>query len=207
MMQDQLTQALDNVRRLQDVVLAKQPFYGYSGKARIASGVASIIIGYVLVHKFETDDFISQFIAWGVLLAFALILNYAALAYWFWNDQEVDRELYRLKPALEALAPLAFGAVLTVSLLMRGQYDYLFGVWMGMYGLANIASRHMMPRLMGIVGVYYLLAATICLAAPVGSFSLPLTMGLTFGVGEITAGLLMCQDKYAMKRQIEKEII
>lgn len=205
MTREQITQALDDVRRLQDAVMAKQPFYGYSGKARIASGVVAILVGYVLTSQFEPYDFITQLKGWAILLGFALVVNYAALAYWFLNDKEVERQFYRLKPALEALAPLALGAVLTVSLAMRSNYDYLFGVWMGMYGLANIASRHMMPRLMGIVGVYYLLAATIVLSAPTGSFSLPLTMGLTFGIGEIIAGLLMCQEKYAMKRQMELE--
>ena len=183
--------ALEQVRSLQDLCLVKQRFYGYSGRARMVGGLLTLVTA-VLLWRLVPGDPVSHIKGWGILLGFALVVNYAALAFWFLNDPEVKREIVRLKPAIEALPPLAVGGLLSVMFVMQGQWQFLMPTWMFCYGLANLASRHFLDRAISFVGFFYLAAGTLLLFWPGHQFTQPLAMGLVFCVGELAGGLIMC---------------
>jgi hypothetical protein len=115
--------------------------------------------------------------------------------YWFFNDPRVNRNIWRLKPTIDFLPPLFVGGVLTFTMIISGLYDYLFGVWMCMFGLSNLASRNVLPGPITLVGLFYLVCGSAWLIAPDVSFLNPWPMGIVFFAGEWGGGLVLHLDQ------------
>jgi hypothetical protein len=126
-----------------------------------------------------------------VVLAVGLIVNYAALGYWFLFNSEAGRNLFMLKPAIDAVPALAVGAMLSLALILTEQYNLLFGVWMCLYGLAQVAYRQSLPRGIYVVGLCYIMCGACCLLWPCVSFTNPWPMGVVFFLGEVAGGVVL----------------
>ncbi|MCF7839045.1 MAG: hypothetical protein K9N49_10495 [Candidatus Marinimicrobia bacterium] len=195
MLAGQVREALDLVRELQGTVLDGQAFRGYSGWTRAASGVGALGAAAVMSRGFYPATNWAHVIGWGALFVAALFLNAGALLYWFWFDPRVRRDVRRLRPILDSVAPLAVGGALTYGLLQHRLFDPLFGVWMCMFGLTNWASRLVLPRPIAWVGIFYILCGAVWLALPGAAFLNPWPMGLIFFAGELAGGLILHFDQ------------
>jgi hypothetical protein len=190
-------EALARVRRVQEAVLARRFFEGYSGKARLLSGVAALAGSVVLALGGIAPDPRVHLLGWMGVLGFALLLNYGALLHWIVTEPRVRQHPAILKPALDAIPPLALGGVLTLALIRHGQYDLLFGVWMGLFGIAHAAYRQSLPGENYLVGIFYVVCGAACLIVPGVHFTSPWPMGLVFFAGETAGGisLLLMNDR------------
>ena len=195
MLTGHLRDALAQVRQLQQAVLTRQRFGGYSGPARAASGTAALLAAAVMASDRYPHTHRAFFMGWGAVFVFALILNGGALLYWFLNDPRVKRDIYRLRPIGDGIPSLVVGGALTLMLAFHGLADYLFGVWMCMFGLTNLASRYVLPRYISLVGVFYVLCGVAWLLLPQATFMNPWPMGLVFFMGEWAGGLLLYFDE------------
>lgn len=186
-------QALEQVRNIHLHILEKQRFKGYSGRARAASGCLALAAGFWLSERKDPGR-----VAVPVWLAVALVgvaVNYGAVVVWFLGEAPGRRQAARLKPAIEVLPALFAGAVLTFGLWQAGVPDLLPPIWMVLFGVANVSSRHVLPRGIGWVGAYYLLAGTLLmLGAPRIGLANPWPMALVFFVGECLGGLILHLD-------------
>ena len=183
--------ALGQVDRMRSLILERRRFRGYSGTARMLGGVGALAATLVLdrVEAFHTP--LAMLGGWAAVLVAALLLNYGGLALWFIRRRGAGHTLVDLRPALEVVPALALGAVLSLALVWRGQFDLLFGVWMGLFGLAHMGYRHSLPAGIIAVGLFYQAAGIVCLLAPGVSFLNPWPMGLVFFAGEIAGGWLL----------------
>ncbi len=89
---------------------------------------------------------------------------------------------------------LAAGALVTAALAGRGPgvVALLPGLWAILFGLGNFAARPYLPRHVGWVGLYYLVAGAVLLAmAGGGGQPSPWWMGLSFGPGQLLGGLVL----------------
>jgi len=189
-------QAIAQVREIRNRVVDRQQFRGYSGWARIVSGGLALIAAAVMSQPRFAGSAEALIVGWGVVFVLSAALSYGALLYWFLNDPEVGRDVRKLRPTLDPVAPLVAGGLITLALLMRGEYDLLYGTWMLLFALANFASRHVLPGKIVVVGFVYTVAAQVCLFVPgVGDLASVWSMGITFCVGEVTGGMLMQLDK------------
>jgi hypothetical protein len=188
-----LHDALRQVRELQQAILEKQRFKGYSGRARALGGVVALASGLVLGSPRFPSSPEAHLAGWGVVFLLAMVLNYGVLIYWFLNDPEVDRDVRRLRPALEIAPLLAVGGVVTLALAHHQEFNLLFGVWMVLCGLLNFTSRQVLPRGLFWVGLYYLIAGTVCLIALPGLSFVhnSWVMGGVFFFGEFFGGLIL----------------
>ena len=139
--------------------------------------------------------------AWGVVCALAVCLNYGALALWFLRLDTQERELVTLKPTLDVVPPLVVGAVLTFALLLHGASSLLFGMWMCLYGLAQVAYRQSLPRKMYAVGLGYIVCGAWCLLPGTITFTNPWPMGIVFFVGELASGIILITHKTPTGKQ------
>ena len=129
---------------LQKKIFEKQRFKGYSGRARAISGTLALIIAAICRSSIYPTNILAHLLGWSALFFLAIVLNFAAILYWFLFDNRARYETAR--PLLDVLLPLAVGGILTFTFLNHGLYSYLFGIWMCMFGLANFATRHTVPR-------------------------------------------------------------
>lgn len=208
--------ALRQVEQLRNAVLEKRQFRGYSGLARMLSGITALAMAAILAAGPASAE--RHLAGWGIVLLAGLSLNYGAMLHWFLRDPQVGRNPAYLQPALDALPPLAVGAVLSGACLWQwdievsrgcaisyrelsgahpGQWnlDLLFTVWMCLYGLTHIPYRHSLPPANYAVGLFYIAAGTACLACPGVHFLNPWPMGLVFFAGEMAGGIILHRDQ------------
>ena len=117
MIANHIHDALAQVGKLQKFILERNRFKGYSGKARILSGATAIVGALVMSGNAYPQGPKAHLVGWTIVLAVGLVINYSALIYWFLFDREVRRNPVMLKPALDALPPLAVGGVLMAAVL------------------------------------------------------------------------------------------
>ncbi|HEY4492059.1 MAG TPA: hypothetical protein VI958_08650, partial [Acidobacteriota bacterium] len=146
MISRQIQYALAQVQELQQKILEKQRFKGYSGRARALSGTACFITAALMGTRYYPQTIPAHIAGWGSVFALSLILNFGAMLYWFLFDPATKRDFRRLKPIVDVLPPLLVGGVLTLILMKEGLHSYLFGIWMCLFGLANLATGHVLPR-------------------------------------------------------------
>jgi hypothetical protein len=198
-MKTPLHEALRQVRQLQQTILEKQRFKGYSGRARALSGCVALGAALLLDSPLVPQTVETHLLAWALVFLFGLALNYGALVYWFWHDPEVGRDLRRLRPALEVVPTLLVGGLLTLALVDRQQYDMLFGMWMVVFGLTNFPSRQVLPRGLPWVGMFYIAFGAVCLLLwPLSFIQDSLVMGGVFFAGEFFGGLILHFDEKPM---------
>jgi len=139
----------------------------------------------------------AHLLGWGTVFFLALFTNYGSLLYWFAKDAGLHGDVRMLQPTVEVFPPLIVGGLLTLVMLLEGHYDYLFGIWMSLFGLANIASRHVLPHKMGLVGCFYIACGAVCLLPTSRPFLDPWPMGIVFFIGELAGGILLSLDQKA----------
>lgn len=184
-------QAIEEVRDLRQKILEGQRFRGYSGRARAVSGTLALMAAAILSTPWIPGTERAHAVGWGICFVLACLVNYGALLYWFLFDPEAKRDVRRLGPTTDALPPFFAGGLLTWALILHGHYDLLFGVWMALFGVANLATRRALPKANRPLGWAYVLAGAFCLISPVIHFTNPWPMGLVFFVGEWTGGLIL----------------
>jgi len=194
MVEEQIDDALDQVRRLSELVSRRRMFRGYSGRARMACGVLALIAAFILSLTIIPAGNPTHLFGWGVVLILALLINYGAVAWWYISHPDVRNNPVLLKPAMDALPALAAGGILTVALVSSGQYDLLFGVWMLMYGLAQTTYRTALPRGVYWTGMVYMVCGALLAIQPI-AFTKPWPMGIVFFFGELAGGLCLLQPE------------
>lgn len=196
MIANHIHDALAQVRTLQEFIIERNLFKGYSGKARVLAGLTALAGTWVLGSGRIPGSPWAHLAGWGVILAVGVGVNYAALLYWFLFDGEARRNPMMLKPALDAIPALGVGAVLSLALVLKGEFDLLFGTWMCLYGLAQVAYRSSLPKGIYWTGVFYMVCGTGCLFWPGISFVEPWPMGMVFVTGELAGGAVLLGDHY-----------
>jgi len=196
-----LHDALTQVRQMRDALQERRQFRGYSGRARLFGGGLALACALVLAKQAPALPVV-HFRAWLLVLVLALAANYGALLLWFLARDGADRARGALRPATDALAPLALGGLLTCALARAGAYDLLFGTWMGCYGLAHLPYRLTLPRLNFLVGLGYLAAGAACLLSPAGGLLHPWPMGLIFFTGETCGGFALIYDDHRHEQEL-----
>ena len=191
MIANHIHDALAQVKQMQELILDKRLFKGYSGTARILSGTVALAGAAVLACPQIPRNSLLHLVGWSVVLLVALLLNYGALLWWFLFDSQARGNMAMLKPAVDAVPPLAVGAGLSVAAILRQDYGLLFGVWMCCYGLVHCAHRHNLPRGIYFTGLGYLAAGACCLVWPSLSFLNPWPMGIVFFAGELAGGSIL----------------
>ena len=199
--------ALAQVRRLQEAVLGKRFFEGYSGKARILSGCSALAGALVLEFGAVPATPRAHLAVWAVVAFLALAFNYGALLHWVLTEPRVRQHPVILKPALDALPALFVGGIMTLALVRSGHFDPLFGTWMALFGVAHMAYRQSLPGENYFVGLFYVLCGAACLLAPGIHFTSPWPMGLVFFAGELAGGsvLLVMNDREKDLEELENE--
>ena len=121
--------ALSQVRELQQKILEKQRFKGYSGRARALAGTIALLAAFIMSTSGFPKTNSAHLYGWGAVFCFGLLINYGALLNWFLFDAKVQRDFRKLRPIIDAFPPLLVGGILTLVLILQNQHQLLFGIW------------------------------------------------------------------------------
>ncbi|NQT94698.1 MAG: hypothetical protein HQ559_18220 [Lentisphaerae bacterium] len=191
MIANHIHDALAQVRKLQQFILERNKFHGYSGTARMVGGLGALAATLLLASPAIPRTPLAHLACWGCLMVVAIALNYGAVALWFLFEPGVGRKLERIAPLVDAVPALAVGGILSLALVIHEQYDFLVGTWMCLYGLAHISYRNSLPRANYAVGIFYMIAGAFCLLWLRPPFANPWPMGLVFFAGETVGGFIL----------------
>ncbi len=191
MIANHIHDALSQVRRLQDVLLERRKFRGFSGPARIFGGGAALLGALLLSRLPANSGPVPHLVGWGIVLLVALVFNYGLLAFWLASQRSSRSWTELAMPAFDAFPALAMGALLSLAAILNGFYDLLFGIWMGLYGVVHTVYRSTLPLAIYGVGLFYMACAAGVLLLPGLAFTNPWPMGLVFFAGESAGGLIL----------------
>jgi hypothetical protein len=194
MVANHIHDALAQIRTLQQFLIERNIFKGYSGTARIVSGAVALAGAVAMAGNWFPSNPWFHLAGWTAVLTVGLAANYGALLCWFLSSREAARNPLALSPALDAIPALAVGAALSLALVIHGQFDLLFGTWMTLYGVAQMAYRNSLPRGVYEIGVFYIVCGAACLLTPGVQFTSPMPMGLVFFAGETAGGIILIRD-------------
>jgi len=112
--------------------------------------------------------------------------------------QESQLARRRTRTVVGQLLPCVAAGVGVTALMVRlgtESIAFLPGLWAILFSLGVFASRPYLPKNIGWVALFYMVAGTVLLAMAGDSSSLsPWGMGLTFGVGQMLAGVVLYWD-------------
>ncbi len=140
------------------------------------------------------DDAARYVAIWIACLAFALALNYGAVAVWLvrhWSS----RTRTELRTAAISIVPsVVAGGAFTAALLARGEVGLLPGTWALCYGLGLLAARSMLPRGAAVIAVGFAATGAALLFAAGTNALAWWVMPLTFGFGQAAIGISILRD-------------
>jgi hypothetical protein len=192
----ELRDALDQISEIRERMARGQVFRGYRSVTTAMTSVIAVLTSaaqaqWVTRPARDVDDYlwlwcaaaVASLIVVGSEMAFRAVRSGSAL----------HRQMTML--AVDQFVPcLVAGALVTYAIgkFAGGIVWIMPGLWAVLFSLGVFASRRFLPRGVGIVAGYYLLAGLICLA--VGGRDQqrhvtlwPWTMAIVFGTGQLLA--------------------
>jgi hypothetical protein len=158
----------------------------------------------------EPHRAVERYLAWWVAVALVSFLLIAAelLSRWWLTGGHYSRRQTVL--ALTQFGPcLIVGVGLTWTAWTSGDYQLcrlLPGLWSIVFGLGIVASTPYLPPSTWWVAAYYLLAGLFVWSQSAGPAALqPWTMGLTFGIGQALAAIVLYRHEELRCEQADSQ--
>jgi hypothetical protein len=194
----ELRDALDQISEIRERMARGQVFRGYRAVSTLFTAVVAVLASaaqaaWVRNPGRDVDDYLWLWCGAAVLSLLVVGGEMAIRA--VRSGSPLHRQMTML--AVDQFVPcLVAGALVTYAIgKFAGEIVWIMpGLWAVLFSLGVFASRRFLPRGVGIVAGYYLLAGLVCLAVGGrhGSSTLwPWTMAIVFGIGQtLAAGVL-----------------
>jgi hypothetical protein len=197
----ELRDALEQIADIRHHIARTQLFRGYRSLSTGATGVVAFVAAAAQAQFApKPDGQLGEYLAVWLLAALASLAIVAVeLSLRCWRRDPLQSPLQREMSfhAIEQFVPcLVAGGLLTLVIaeFARAAVWMLPGLWAILFGLGVFASRRLLPKATFLIGGFYLLAGLMILA--VGgrdhdAAMTPWTMGLTFGIGQLSAAAVL----------------
>lgn len=190
-----LDRALAQLSDVHAQILRSEVFRGYRAlPTAVTSGIALVAacLQTVVWPAATATEFV---VAWTGVAALCAAICGADL----WLRARRSRDVaMRVAPVFAQFLPvLVLGCVLTVALLRTASdaLSMLPGFWAMATGVGIMASRPYLPRAIGFVALFYLVAGAMLIACTTpAAIPSPWTMGVTFGVGQALLALVLFRN-------------
>ena len=188
----ELRDALDQISEIRERMARGQVFRGYRSvttgfTAVLALATSAAQARWVPRPERDVDDYLWLWCAAALLSLLVVGIEMAVRA--VRSGSALNRQMTLL--AVDQFVPcLVAGALVTYALgKFAGEVVWVMpGLWAVLFSLGVFASRRFLPRGVGLVAGWYLLAGLVCLATGRGGATLrPWTMAAVFGTGQLLA--------------------
>jgi hypothetical protein len=196
----ELDTALAQIDEIRRQMSRTRMFRGYRAGTTMLTGIAALGIGVwqnltipdPALHPFEVVRI------WVTLAAVSLLVVGLEIGTRYRRScSSLQRELTIL--AVEQFLPCIVAGALVMVVVCEFAPSVVWmlpGLWAIFFGLGMCASRRLLPEAIVYVGAFYMLCGLVSLAlGPAGFTHSGWMMGLTFGIGEIVASILLYAEQ------------
>ena len=188
-----LDDALEQISEIHAQVLKSEVFRGYRAATMSLTAAIAVVAAILqpgILGVVTPAAFVWYWVSVAALCAALCavdILRTARLC------SEAGRGRRTILVVLQSLPALLVGAVVTAILVQReGAASALPGLWAMFFALGIWSARPYLPRAVGLVALFYVLAGTWQLSQAQGTLMpSPWGMGLTFGVGQCALAVVL----------------
>jgi hypothetical protein len=202
-----VNEALGQIAEIHDHLARGEQYRGFHPIEVAASGLVGLCAAYaqpwilLFAGGLWSDPSPRAFAAyWLVVAAFAGGVGVApAIANYIHREDEFDRRRTR-RLAGQFLPCVAAGLCVTLAVIRGGwDVDHLLpGIWILLFSLGVFAARPFLPRSIGWVGLFYLVAGALllALARPVLDLdNLGWAVGGTFAIGQAATAFVLYRNQ------------
>jgi len=187
--------ALEQISEIHAHLARSQVYRGYRAVPVMLSGALALAAGWIQPRIPAAMDGRSYVIYWAAVAVAAFLIAGGNVIYGYLREENPYARQRTLSVVGQLAPSLAVGFVVTLALGVSqdGRYVALLpGIWALLYGLGLLASKPFLPRMIGWVGLFYILCGCVLLRVGVDGASLsPWEVGIPFGVGQILSGLVL----------------
>jgi hypothetical protein len=189
----EITKAIDQIGQIHAHLTKAEVSRDYRAVPVACSGALALVAA-VLESRIVPGASPREFVAYWVVVAVVGFLVAGGGIFHRYVTAADATARRRTRTVVGQLLPcLAAGIAVTAALTDRGPgaVALLPGLWAVLFSLGIFASRPYLPRVVGFVALFYLLAGALLLGLSGSGNGLSAGMGLTFGPGQILAGLVL----------------
>ena len=192
----ELREALDSIATIRQRMAETEVFRGYRALPVALSAIFALTAGFLQpsVVPRPTENVAGYIALWSFV---ALVSIGAAGVAMFLRDRVAGTSLTRPVTwlAIGQFVPCLVGAAAVTAVIVRVAPDsawLLPGLWQVFFSQGVFASCRLLPRAAFLVGVFYLVAGVVTLAASRGNQALaPWTMAVPFGIGQLLSAAVL----------------
>jgi hypothetical protein len=188
----ELREALEQISEIRQRMARGQVFRGYRSVTTAFTAILAVATSVVQAKwvprpERDVDDYLWL---WCVAALLSLVVVGTEMAVRaVRSGSALNRQMTML--AVDQFVPsLIAGALVTYAIgKFAGDTVWIMpGIWSVLFSLGIFASRRFLPRGVGFVGGFYLMAGLVCLAVGRSGVTLrPWTMAAVFGTGQLLA--------------------
>jgi hypothetical protein len=190
-----IDQALQDLAEIRSSLSRAETFRGYRSSSIFTTSMVAWI-GCVLqsrttgMETLNLKDYLSFWVPVALLCA---ALNFGEVLVRYWRSGPLFRHMTR--SAVGPMIPALLTGLLLTIVIARYAAEVgwiLPGLWATVFGLGVAASARFLPKLLGLVAVYFVLSGLACIALSANGWGYsPWLMGFTFGVGQMLSAWLL----------------
>jgi hypothetical protein len=192
------SRALSQISEIRDHLAKVEVYRGFRSLPVAISGGMGLVAAWIEAWILPAATPLESVAYWTcVAAASALIGSSEVVIKFIFLDDAFSRRRTR-KMAEQFLPSLLAGAIVTLAVVqapeaaMPATIPLLPGLWSIIFGLGVLSSRPHLPRAIGWVGLYFLVAGAVLLGTAGEGGALPgAKLGLTFGLGQLAAALVL----------------
>ena len=155
--------AEDNLRFIRETMERAGSFTAVSGRGQMAIGGTALIAAWLAAAAGTSDRWLA------VWLGEAAVAVAIAMATTTWKTRDHKVPIVSgpaRKFALSFVPPMAAGALLTIVLVLRGEFALLPAMWMLLYGAAVVSAGTFSVRVIPFMGACFMLCGAADLVLP-----------------------------------------
>lgn len=190
-----VSQALEQLDEIRHHLGRNEIYRGYRSRTIALTGATGVLAAAAMTVWAPSAGELSRVGYWVAVATFNLaIVAWEVLGDYGNHRTDHQRQITR-RTVGQFLPSLALGAVLTLAIASRGEaLNLLPGLWAGLFALGIFSSRPYLPRGVGWVGAYYLIASALLVSFEGSALSQPWAMGGCFGLGQAAMAWVLYQN-------------
>ena len=189
--------AISHISEIHGHLTQSQVYRGYRSVPVALTGTIAIAGAIAQPHLVQSNDAVAYVYFWCTVAVINLALSGSTIVVQYLRDTAYRR--WQARKAVGQFLPcLAAGAIVTGTIVTGAAIQssewisLLPGLWSLLFALGIFASRPFLPRAIGFVALFYLVASGLLLRGAMSELSLsPWAMGATFGVGQLAAAVVL----------------